>query len=145
RMERYCAYQERCHKEVQSKLQGMRMIPQAIDQIIHHLLQHNFLNETRFALAFARGKFRTKKWGRKRIVNELKLREISQYNITLALREIPEIEYLSAFHDLAEKRIKQLASEKDLQKKKKKVADYLFYRGWESDLVYEKIRELIPK
>ncbi|MAP53626.1 regulatory protein RecX [Altibacter sp.] len=145
RMERYCAYQERCHKEVHAKLQQMRMIPQAIDQIIHHLLQHNFLNETRFAQAFARGKFRTKKWGKKRIVNELKLREISQYNITLALREIPETEYLSTFHELAEKRIKQLASEKDLQKKKKKLADYLFYRGWESEMVYEKLRELTAK
>ncbi|MBZ0327613.1 MAG: RecX family transcriptional regulator [Altibacter sp.] len=142
-MERYCAYQERCHKEVQQKLKDMRMIPEAIDQIVHHLLQHNFLNETRFAQAFARGKFSAKKWGKRRIVNELKLREISKYNIGLALKEISETEYMATFHALADKRLAQLTSETNLQKKRKKLADYLLYRGWESGLVYEKVRELI--
>jgi regulatory protein len=144
RMEHYCAYQERCHKEVRQKLKDMRMIPEAIEQIIHHLLQHNFLNESRFAQAFARGKFRTKKWGKHRIVNELKLRDISKYNINLALKEIPENEYITTFHDLAEKRISQLTSEKNIQKKRKKLVDFLLYRGWENHLVYDKIRELVP-
>ncbi|PKA82711.1 regulatory protein [Ulvibacter sp. MAR_2010_11] len=143
RMERYCAYQERCHKEVHQKLKEMRMIPAAVDQIIHHLLQHDFLNESRFSRAFARGKFNTKKWGKNRIVNELKLREISKYNITLALKEISETNYRTTFDTLAQKRLTQLTSEKNLQKKRKKLADYLLYRGWESHLVYEKVRELI--
>lgn len=142
RMERYCVYQERCHKEVHQKLYEMRMIPLAVDQIIDHLLQHNFLNETRFAQAFARGKFREKKWGRNRIVNELKRREISKYNIQLALKEIPDSEYYETFEVLAEKRMRQLVSETNLQKKRKKLADYLFYRGWESDLVYGKVNEI---
>lgn len=142
RMERYCSYQERCHKEVNQKLYEMRMIPVAVDQIIDHLLRNNFLNETRFAQAFARGKFRTKKWGRNRIVNELKLREISKYNIQIALKEIPDSEYYKTFEALAEKRLQQLVSEKNLQKKRKKFADYLFYRGWESELVYGKVNEI---
>lgn len=142
RMERYCVYQERCHKEIHQKLYEMRMIPEAADQIILHLLQHNFLNETRFAQAFARGKFRAKKWGRKRIVNELKMRQISRFNVQIALKEIPDSEYYKTFEALAEKRLLQLVSEKDLQKKRKKLADYLFYRGWESDLVYGKINEI---
>lgn len=142
RLERYCAYQERCHKEVQQKLYEMRMIPLAIDEIIDHLLRHNFLNETRFAQTFARGKFRTKKWGRNRIVNELKMRQISKFNIKIALKEIPDSEYIKTFEALAEKRMQQLSSEKNLQKKRKKLADYLFYRGWESELVYEKVNEL---
>lgn len=142
RMERYCAYQERCHKEVNQKLYQMRMIPEAVDHIIHHLLQHNFLNETRFAQAFARGKFRTKKWGKQRIVNELKFREISKFNIQIALKGIPDSEYYKTFEELAEKRMEQLVSEKDLQKKRRKLADYLFYRGWESELVYGKVNEL---
>lgn len=142
RMERYCAYQERCHKEVHQKLYEMRMIPAAVDQIIDHLLRHNFLNETRFAQAFARGKFRTKKWGRNRIVNELKLRDISKYNIQIALKEIPDAEYYKAFDALAEKRLHQLISEKNLQKKRKKLADYLFYRGWESEMVFGKVNEI---
>lgn len=143
KLEHYCAYQERCHKEVQQKLYEMRMIPEAIDDIIHHLLQHNFLNESRFAQAFARGKFRSKKWGKQRIVRELKSRQISQYNIKLALKEIPEDEYLATFDNLAEKRLLQLEKESDFQKKRKKFADYLFYRGWESELVWEKVRELM--
>lgn len=142
RMERYCVYQERCHKEINQKLYEMRMIPEAVDLIIHHLLQHNFLNETRFAQAFARGKFRTKKWGKIRIVKELKMRQISKFNIQIALKEIPDSEYFETFETLAEKRLQQLISEKDLQKKRKKLADYLFYRGWESDLVYGKIGEI---
>lgn len=120
----------------------MGMIPDAADHIIHHLLQHNFLNETRFAQAFARGKFRVKKWGKTRITRELKMRDISEFNLKIALKEIPEIEYYSTFHALAEKRMAQVASEKNIQKKKKKIADYLLYRGWESHLVWEKLREL---
>lgn len=142
RMERYCAYQERCHKEVQQKLYEMRMIPEAINHIINHLLQHNFLNETRFSQSFARGKFRAKKWGRIRIVRELKLREISQFNIKIALKEIPDSEYYQTFEALAEKRLQQLEFEKDIQKKRKKFADYLFYRGWESELVYAKVNDI---
>src|SRR5690554_2447670 len=142
RMERFCVYSERCHKEVRQKLYEMRMIPEAIDHIILHLLQNNFLNETRFAQAFARGKFRIKKWGRKRIVNELKFREISKFNIQIALKEIPDAEYFKTFDALVEKRLGQLTSEKNLQKKRKKLADYLLYRGWESELVYGKIVEI---
>lgn len=143
RLERYCAYQERCHKEVHQKLREMRMIPDAIDLIMHHLLQHNFLNETRFAQAFARGKFRTKKWGKIRIVRELKMRDISEYNLKLALKEISETEYMETFHTLADKRWQQLSSEENLQRKKKKFADYLLYRGWESHLIWEKLSEFI--
>jgi len=143
RLESYCAYQERCHKEVQQKLWDMKMIPEARDVIILHLLQHNFLNETRFAQAFARGKFNHKKWGKQRIVRELRFRNISKYNVDLALKEISESDYLTTFDTLAEKRFLQLAREKNLQKKRKKFVDYLLYRGWESNLIYEKSRELI--
>ena len=105
-------------------------------------MRNNFLNETRFAQAFARGKFRTKKWGRNRIVNELKRREISKYNIQIALKEIPDAEYYTTFETLVEKRLLQLVSEKNIQKRRKKLADYLFYRGWEPELVYEKVNEI---
>ncbi len=142
KIERYCAYQERCHKEVIEKLQEMRMIPEAVDQIIVHLITHNYLNEERFAQHFARGKFNIKKWGKKRIVSELKYRNISAHNIKTALQEIDEVVYLETLDTLARKRLKSL-KEKHPQKKRKKLADYLFYRGWESHLVYEKIKELV--
>ena len=141
-IEKYCAYKERCHQEVHKKLREMRMIPQAIDEIISHLLQHNFLNETRFSQAYARGKFRQKKWGRNRITRELKMRNISAYNLKLALKEIPENEYLDTFDTLFEKRVAQLSGETDGQKKRKKIADYLLYRGWESAMIFERLRSL---
>lgn len=142
KLENYCAYQDRCHKEVQDKLKEMRMIPEAIDHIIYQLIQDKFLDEERFARSFARGKFRTKKWGKTRIVRELKLREITKYNINLALTEIEETEYLKTFEKLVKKRLKQLKTEKNLYKKKNKLMTYLQYRGWESHLIYEKINEL---
>ncbi|MGW9684270.1 regulatory protein RecX [Flagellimonas sp. 2504JD1-5] len=141
KMERYCAYQDRCHKEVLGKLRDMRMIPEAIDQIMAHLIQENYLNEERFAKSFARGKFSIKKWGKNRIVNELKQRQISVFNIKIALKEIDEEDYLNTLDQLALKRLSQI-QETNVQKKKKKLADYLLYRGWESNLVYEKLKEL---
>ena len=142
KIESYCAYQDRCHKEVENKLRKMGMIPLAIDQILGHLIQENYLNEERFAKSYARGKFNIKKWGKKRIVNELKMRDITKYNITSALKEIDEYDYLKTFDLLAKKRLEAIR-EKNIQKRRKKLADYLLYRGWESHLVYEKISELI--
>ena len=72
RLQRYCTYQDRCHIEVERKLTEMRMIPQAKEQIIMSLIEDDYLNEERFALAFVKGKFRIKKWGRIRLKAELK-------------------------------------------------------------------------
>lgn len=142
KLESYCAYQDRCHKEVVTKLREMRMIPEAIDHIMAHLIQENYLNEERFSKSFARGKFRIKKWGRMRITNELKQRNITKYNIKIALKEIDDHTYLETLDALSIKRLDAI-TEKNIQKRKKKLADYLLYRGWESHLVYGKIQELI--
>lgn len=142
KMENFCAYQERCHKEVRAKLKEMKMIPQAIDTIMVHLIEQNFLNEERFARAFVRGKFRIKKWGKNRLKRELKLREISDYSIKKAFEEINEDDYKTTLDDLIQKRIGQI-KETNTYKKRKKVADYLLYRGWESHLIYEKLNDYI--
>ncbi len=144
KMEHYCAYQERCHKEVEQKFIEYRLVPEAREYILLHLLQDNFLNEERFSKAFARGKFRIKKWGKQRIIRELKFRDISAYNIKSALKEIDENEYINTFNELALKRLDQIA-ETNIYKKRKKLANYLLYRGWESNLVYGKMNELIVK
>ena len=143
RLEHYCAYQERCHKDVSQKLYDMNMIPEAIDQIIVHLLQHNFLNEERFAKAFVSGKFRIKKWGKQRLKQELQRKDISKTIINIALKEIDTETYFETFNALAKKKLESLR-EPNAQKKRKKLANYLLYRGWESQLVYDKVRELIP-
>src|SRR5680860_579396 len=119
------------------------MIPEAIDKIVVHLVENDYLNEERFAKSFARGKFTIKKWGRKRITLELKQRGISRFNIKTAIQEINQTAYLETFDALADKRLAQI-TEKNLLKRRKKLADYLLYRGWESDLVYRKIKELVP-
>ncbi len=142
KIESYCAYQDRCHKEVTQKLKDMGMIPIAINEIISHLIQENYLNEERFAKSYARGKFNIKKWGKKRITNELKQRDISKYNINTALKEIDEEDYINTLDLLVEKRI-EAVKEKNAQKKRKKIADYLLYRGWESHLIYERITTII--
>lgn len=143
KLEHYCAYQERCHQEVVNKLRGMKMIPQAIDVILVHLIQHNYLNEERFAKTYVRGKLRFKKWGKRRLTSELKKKDISKININQALTEIDNTEYVEIFNDLAEKRLNSLR-EKDKYQKKRMLADYLLYRGWETYMVYDKVNELIP-
>ena len=142
KLEHYCAYQERCHKEVIEKLWSLNMIPQAMDVIIVHLLDNNYLNEERFACSFARGKHRIKQWGKVRIINELKFRKISHYNITTALKEITAEEYSATFHSLAEKNWESI-NERSLPKKKKKFCDFLLRKGFESNLIYEKLVELV--
>ena len=141
-LEHFCAYQERCHKEVEKKLIELRMIPEARDHIILHLLQNNFLNEERFSKAFARGKFSIKRWGKIRITNELKFRNISSYNIKSALKEINDDDYLASLNFIAEKKI-SLIKDTNKYAKKKKLSSYLMSKGYESNLVYKVVNELI--
>ena len=141
KIEHYCAYQERCHEEVESKLRSMKMDADESDQIIAHLIKENFLNEERFACSFARGKHRIKHWGTIRITNELKFRKINQRLIATALKEISPEEYLETFHTLAERQWDAI-HERDKLKKRKKFCDFLLRKGFESDIIYEKAKQL---
>ncbi|WP_264525655.1 regulatory protein RecX [Flavobacterium sp. N502536] len=141
KLEHYCAYQERCHAEVVSKLYSLKMTTDEIDMIVVQLIETNFLNETRFACSFARGKHRIKHWGRIRITNELKAKQISSTNITLALKEITAEEYEATFDQLSE-RCWNSITEKNTLKKRKKFCDYMLRRGYESFLVYDKVNLL---
>lgn len=141
KLEHYCAYQERCHDEVTQKLRSLALDPNEIDEVIVHLIENNFLNEERFSCCFARGKFRIKSWGKNRIVNELKSRNISQYNINQGLKEIDDDDYTTTFNSLAETTWTAI-TEKNKLKKRKKFCDFMLRKGFESDLVYEKVKEL---
>ncbi|MFH6961231.1 regulatory protein RecX [Flavobacterium plurextorum] len=141
KLEHFCAYQERCHDEVVSKLYNLKMTSDEIDLILVQLIEGNFLNETRFACSFARGKHRIKHWGKLRITNELKFRNISSTNITLALKEISQEEYIETFENLSERSWNSI-QEKNILKKRKKFCDYMLRRGYESNLVYEKAKDL---
>lgn len=141
KIEHFCAYQERCHQEVVSKLWSLKLDSSDIDEVIAHLIEHNFLNESRFACSFARGKHRIKHWGKIRITNELKLRHINQTLINIALKEITTQEYLETFHKLADRHWESIR-EINVLKKRKKFCDYILRRGFESNLVYDKVKEL---
>ncbi|UZO82075.1 RecX family transcriptional regulator [Aquimarina sp. ERC-38] len=141
KMEHYCAYQERCHKEVAQKMQTWNLIPEAKEKILLHLMQENYLNEERFARSFARGKFRIKKWGKQRIVKELKFKQISDFNIKTALKEISEQEYTQTFYELVDRFVERNQS-LEPSKLKTKLISYLQYRGWESSLIFETVNNL---
>jgi regulatory protein len=141
KIEHFCAYQERCHEEVMQKLRTMKMDSEEIDTIMVHLISDNFLNEERFACSFARGKHRIKQWGKIRIINELNSKKITQTLINIALKEISSEEYATTFHTLAERNWESIR-ETNLMKKRKKFCDYMLRRGFESNLVFEKVKEL---
>jgi regulatory protein len=141
KLEHFCAYQERCHLDVVQKMRGMALDSHTIDEIVVYLIQNQFLNEERFACSFARGKHRIKHWGNARIINELKARNISQTIIKTALTEISTEEYFNTFESLSA-RIWENSTDKNDLKKRKKFCDYLLRKGFESQLVYEKVKEL---
>ena len=134
KIQAYCAYQERCHLEVEKKLKSWGLIPDAIDMLIVELMQHNFLNEERFARSFARGKFRIKKWGRIKIKLELKKKSIYSKCIEYAMQEIDSDTYYDTLKEILLKK-SLLEKETHPYKRKAKLTRYLVSRGFEYDLI----------
>ena len=141
KMEHYCVYQDRCHQEIERKMNEYQMIPEAKEKILLHLMRHDFLNEERFSKSFARGKFRIKNWGKQRIIRELKIKNISSYNIKTALKEIDEELYVKTIEKIAISKNNTI-KESNLFKKNKKIYDYLYRKGYESSLILETISKL---
>ena len=141
KLKQYCSYQDRCHSEVESKLSKFNLISQAKDQILFNLINEDYLNETRFCKSFVRGKFKIKNWGKRRIIQELKSRKISKFNIKKGLSEINEFDYQEKFENLFNKKLSSLENLNSIDKKKK-IFSYLQYRGWETNLIYEKINQI---
>ena len=135
---KYCAYQERCQSEVRNKLNTFQLTPDQKEQVIADLIEQNFLNEQRFAEAYARGKFRIKGWGKKKITLALKQKNISEYCIKKGLLEIEDSEYLEYLSKLVAKTYQQKKGFTDYQKKAK-TAQYAIGRGFEPHLVWEEL------
>ena len=140
KLKHYCGYQERCHSEVREKLYslGVRKIEQ--EEIIATLIEENYLNEERFAIAFAGGKFRIKQWGKIKIRSELKKRRVSDYCINKSIKQIGDKEYLETIKKLATKYSSSIKGEPDIVGKKKTI-DYLMQKGFEGELVYRIISD----
>jgi regulatory protein len=134
KLKHFCRYQERCHSEVKEKLYNLGVWNKDHDEIISSLIEEGYLNEEKFAIAFAGGKFRMKQWGRIKIKYELKQKRVSEYSIKKALKQINEEEYLKTLKNLAEGKYASLKREQWLIRKKK-TTDYLLQKGYEHDLI----------
>ncbi|MCY7310773.1 MAG: RecX family transcriptional regulator [Chitinophagaceae bacterium] len=134
KLKHYCAYQERCHSEVKEKLYNLGVWKKEHDEIIASLIEENYLNEERFAVAFAGGRFRIKQWGRVKIKYELKQKQVSDYSIKKALKQIDETDYFKVLNKLAKEKYTSLKSEQHLIRKKKTI-NYLIGKGFEMELV----------
>jgi len=133
----YCAYQERCHAEVREKLFSFHLKGREVETLIAKLIEENYLNEQRFATAFAGGKFRIKHWGKQKIRLGLKQKRVSEYCIRKALDAIDNSAYQRTFARLAEKKLQLLKREKNIFIKKRKLRDHLLQKGYESALITE--------
>ena len=140
-IQKYCAYQERCHKEVRNKLYGFGLHKEDVEELIYRLIEANFINEERFAIAFARGKFRVKKWGRLKIKSELKLRQISDFCIKKGMAEIDDDAYEQTLVDLIEKKRRDYRNTANQYSRNQKIANYCFNKGYESGLIWEMIKQ----
>lgn len=141
KLQKYCAYQDRCHKEVRTKLLELGIYGEDLEQIIAELIAENFLNEERFAKSYARGKFRIKKWGKRKIIQELKRRQISEYCIKKGLKEIDDDEYEKKLRELLEKKNTYIV-EKNIYIRRKKLFNYAYQKGYESFLIQSFVKTL---
>ena len=103
------------------------------------MIKNDYINEERFALAFTQGKFRIKKWGKIKIILELKKRAINVNLIKRAINQIKDLDYTETFDKLSLKKYKSLTGSKD--SKKRKFINFLSYRGWEYDLIIRKVND----
>lgn len=142
KMQGWCAYQERCQQEVRDKLYEFGLWPEAVENIITDLISNNFINEERFATAYAGGKFRVKRWGKIKIRMMLKQKRVSDYSIKQALALINDEDYFNAIKKVIEIKLKTLHSEKNAVQKKYKLIKHAQSKGFETDLIVEVLKEL---
>jgi len=143
KIKQYCAYQKRCHSEVKEKLFSLGLHKNDVEEIISKLIEDNYLNEERFAIHFAGGKFRIKQWGKIKIKYELKQKQVSEYCIKKALNEIDTEDYYITLEKLAEIKLQSLKGEKNIYIKRKKLQEYLRMKGYESYLISDFIKRAI--
>ncbi|HZI54777.1 MAG TPA: regulatory protein RecX [Chitinophagaceae bacterium] len=136
KLRHYCGYQERCHTEVREKLYKLEIAKKIHDGIIASLIEEGYLDEERFAIAFAGGKFRVKQWGKQKIRHALAQKQVSGYSINKGLSKIKDDEYIAVLKKLAEEKYESL-NQQQWVIRKRKTMDYLLQKGYEPELVNE--------
>ncbi|MNE35276.1 recombination regulator RecX [compost metagenome] len=142
KIESYCAYQDRSHFEVKNKLFSWGQSSEQVDQLTAYLIENKFLDEGRFADSYVSGKLRIKHWGRIKIRQGLRLKQIPEKIIQLAFKTIDPDEYFEILKKEILKKQKDLSNEKDPWKKKAKVLRYAQSKGFENDLIYDALATL---
>lgn len=137
----YCGYSERCHYEVREKLFSFGLFAKDVEILLSRLIEEDYLNEERFAVLFAGGHFRQRKWGRTRIVYALRQKKVSEQNIRLALKEINETEYLATLQKLAQTKWNSLKDEQYMNREAKTTV-FLLQKGYERPLIQHAIGKL---
>lgn len=137
---KYCSYQERCHKDVRTKLYEYGLSKNQVEEVIVELISEDLLNEERFSRAYCRGKFIYNKWGKVKIAFELKAKDISAYCIKKGMTEINENDYYEQLGKLADKYIAQHQS-LDVFKRNQRTAQYLINKGYEAQTVWDYLNE----
>ncbi|MBC7933839.1 MAG: RecX family transcriptional regulator [Rhizobacter sp.] len=137
KIKHYCAYQERSHAETRDKLYGFGLYKPEVETLLSQLIEENYLNEERYAIAFAGGHFRMKQWGRVKIKYELQQKRVSAYCVKKAIATIDDADYLAALQKLAKAKLANLKSEKNIFVKKTKLRNYLMEKGFEGNLIME--------
>ncbi|WP_437918634.1 regulatory protein RecX [Sphingobacterium sp. LRF_L2] len=139
--ESYCAYQERAQQEVRDKLYSWGLHQNETENIIAALIEENFLNEERFAKAYALGKFRMKGWGKIKIRQHLKAKKITEPLLKIALREIDPDEYEKKLTETIDKKTIHNTNKLSLNEKAKLIR-FLQTKGFENDLIFDKTEKL---
>lgn len=139
KIEAWCAYQDRCHFDVERKLITFGLDQEDRAVLTSHLIEYGFLDEQRFADAFVSGKVRIKRWGRIKIKQHLKQKCISDQCISEAMNKIDDEEYRSNLALLLSK--KWLTTKGSEYIRKQKVAQFLYGKGYESELIQEQLRD----
>ena len=142
KMRRYCAYRERSHKEVRSKLIDLKVYGINLERVMAQLIEEDFLNELRYAQSYVSGKFRINKWGKRKILNGLKSQFISPYCIRKAMLEIDDSEYIDTLYQLLCKKMRQYDKE-DQFVAKNKLIKYATGRGYSYEVIKEQLDRLM--
>ena len=140
KIQSYCLYQERCIREVKNKLFSYKVSSKLTENIVEYLIDNDYLNEERYTKMFVQGKLRIKKWGRIKLKYELKLKGVDINIIEDKINNINEEEYINYFNEFSTNKIKFLKGSKE--QKKRSFINYFTYRGWENNLIYQKLRDI---
>lgn len=145
KLRHYCAYQDRCHREVKEKIFSYGIYGADAETLISKLIEDDFLNEERYARSYARGHFRMRQWGRTKITYELKQKGISAYCIQRAMTEIPEDSYLETLHSLIKKKAETIDEGEKTYIKRQKIAAFVIQKGYESQLVQQELSQFLKE